>query len=143
MKFETGQMGNLLLLGDSGYPFRSYLLKPFENPQTPVENLYNESQIRTKNVIEKTFGIWKRRFPILSIGIRTKLPLTQNIIIAAAILHNIACMNRDELPDINANAEDLADAFVVNNANEQGGAVVGNVVRQEILQYFEHLMNDI
>lgn len=62
MRFEAGEMQNNLLLGDSGYPLRSYLITPVNNPQSVAEDLFNESQIRTRNVVERTFGIWKRRF---------------------------------------------------------------------------------
>lgn len=46
---------------------------PENAPSTRGEKLYQESQIRTRNVIERAFGIWKRRFPILSKGINVKL----------------------------------------------------------------------
>lgn len=42
------------------------------NPITNVENTFNESQIRTRNPIERSYGVWKRRFPILSLGINVR-----------------------------------------------------------------------
>lgn len=95
MRFETRELGDAIVLGDGGYPLRPYLLTPFQEPQNAVQHLYNESQIRTRNVIERTFGIWKRRFPILSLGIRCNLELAQDIIVATCILHNFA-RNRNE-----------------------------------------------
>lgn len=64
-----------LLVGDSGYAQTRYMMTPLpENaPTTRAEKLYQESQIRTRNVIERAFGIWKRRFPILSKGINVNL----------------------------------------------------------------------
>ncbi|XP_044592656.1 putative nuclease HARBI1 [Cotesia glomerata] len=64
-RFENNQFGNALLLGDSGYPNLSYLLTPLQDPQRPAEQLYNESQIRTRNTIERTFGVWSRKFAII------------------------------------------------------------------------------
>lgn len=81
---------NSFILGDSGYAVENYLMTPLANPTTRAENLYNESLIRTRNVVERSYGIWKRRFPCLSMGIRTKIETTLKIIVATAILHNIA-----------------------------------------------------
>ncbi|XP_018406712.1 PREDICTED: putative nuclease HARBI1, partial [Cyphomyrmex costatus] len=89
--FEADRFGDGLLLGDSGYPNLSYLMTPILNPTTPAEHLYNEAQIRTRSKIERCFGIWKRRFAILSIGTRFQtIEKTLPIIVATAILHNIA-----------------------------------------------------
>ena len=47
---------------------------------------------------ENIFGRWKKRFPILT-NLRTHLELSQKIIIATAILHNIATLWNEELPE--------------------------------------------
>ena len=81
------------LLGDSGYACRSYLLTPFLTPQTEKEIHYNAAHIKTRNVIERAFGVLKRRFSILSVPVRTMLSNTKNIIVVHVILHNIAVIN--------------------------------------------------
>lgn len=135
MKLEAGEFGHGVLLGDSGYPLRSYLLTPLEQPRTAAEHVYNEAQIRTRNVVERTFGVWKRRFPVLSIGIRTHLQLAQAIIVASAVVHNIACANHDEL---------IADQVEDNiNADPDGAREVeqdhaGVAVRNSVIRYFAH-----
>lgn len=94
-EFESGHFGSALLLGDGGYGVRPFLLTPLERPQTPAEHRYNESQIRTRNPVERSYGVWKRRFPILAIGIRVRIEKTLSIINACAVLHNIAIQVRN------------------------------------------------
>lgn len=96
--FVTGLMGDSLILGDSGYGITNYLLTPLVNPNLPEEVLYNESQIRTRNTVERSYGVWKRRFPILSLCMRVCLERSQAIIIATAVLHNLAIQQRNEIP---------------------------------------------
>uniref|UniRef100_A0A8D8QGY3 Nuclease HARBI1 n=3 Tax=Cacopsylla melanoneura TaxID=428564 RepID=A0A8D8QGY3_9HEMI len=113
-RFENGEFGNYLLLGDSGYECRQYLMPPLRQVRNPAENLYNESLIRTRQSVERLFGVWKRRFPILSLGIRVtqrKIVKADFYIVACAILHNIACKNREEDPpvEVPGPAEDNID----------------------------------
>lgn len=89
-RFESGQFRDGLLLGDSGYELKQYLLTPFLNPSSPAENLYNESHIRTRNTIERCFGVCKNRFPVLRRQITLNLARVQAIIVACFVLHNIA-----------------------------------------------------
>ncbi|KAJ8964932.1 hypothetical protein NQ314_004517 [Rhamnusium bicolor] len=52
-RFENGEIGNNVLVGDRGYANRSYLITPLANPSIVVEHLFNESQIKTRNPIER------------------------------------------------------------------------------------------
>lgn len=134
MKFENGEMEQDILLGDSGYPLRPYLITPLNNPRTPAEHLFNAAQIKTRTIIERTFGIWKRRFPILSLGMRNKLPTVQNIIVATAILHNIAQERNDILPDVDEGEEENnIDRNMQDNRNV-------NDARQQFIDYFQSLL---
>lgn len=103
--FDNAAYGNGLLLGDSAYPSKRYLLTPLITTQTAAERLYNESHIRTRNIIERLFGIWKRRFPIVALGMRYQLHRVMTIIVATAILHNIARENNDPEPDDDPNLD--------------------------------------
>lgn len=57
---------NFYLLGDNGYALKPYLLTPLLEIRNDVERSYNTSHKRTRIIIENTFGIWKRSFPILA-----------------------------------------------------------------------------
>ncbi|CAH1981915.1 unnamed protein product [Acanthoscelides obtectus] len=66
-QFENNRFGNSVMLGDSGYALKKYLITPIVNPTTEVEQVFNESQIRSRNPVERLFGVLKR-FPVLSLG---------------------------------------------------------------------------
>ncbi|XP_044744327.1 uncharacterized protein LOC123306405 [Coccinella septempunctata] len=97
-RIENNEFRNGIFLGDSGYPLRNYFLTPLLNPCSPEERLYNEAHIRTRNTIERCFGVWKRRFPVVAYGMRLKLNNVMNVIVATAVLHNIALLQNEELP---------------------------------------------
>ncbi|XP_045446885.1 putative nuclease HARBI1 [Melitaea cinxia] len=96
--FELGMYGDSVLVADSGYMNRNYLMMPLDRVSTSAESLYNESQIRTRNPVERLFGIWKRRFPVLALGIRVNLKNAPPIIVATGVLHNILQMRGDQMP---------------------------------------------
>ena len=132
-KFETQQFSSGLLLGDSAYPAKNYLLTPVLNPRTQAEQRYNSAHIRTRNIIERVFGVWKRRFPILSTGMKVQMRTIQAIIVATAVLHNIAVDENDEDPPIEIlvpHDEEIVDEPHVQNNR---GVARRNVI---ITEYF-------
>ncbi|CAC5400558.1 HARBI1 [Mytilus coruscus] len=58
-----------VVLGDSGYPCRPFLLTPFRQPREQREHNFNRAHITTRCTIERTFGIWKQRFRLLKTGV--------------------------------------------------------------------------
>ncbi|KAB0804749.1 hypothetical protein PPYR_01719 [Photinus pyralis] len=132
-----------LLVGDAGYAIKPYLITPLRNPITRTENLFNESQIRTRNPIERCFGVMKRRFPILSFGIRQRAEKVEAIVIATAVLHNIARNFNDALPDINEEEQEAIAAaeinFEVENVPYYNNGL-NNAVRHHLIhEYFNRL----
>lgn len=126
---------------------RPYFLTPLVNPALRSERLYNESHIRSRNCIERCIGVWKRRFPIIAYGMRIKEETVLRVIVATAVLYNLAKdMFEDEPPlpedldenDLNylINIGNLAD--VPNeNINED---IAPNSFRNELINnYFSQL----
>lgn len=103
MKFENNEVDGLLL-GDNGYPNLSYLLTPLLHPRNPSERRYNSSHKKARNTIERCFGCFKKRFPVLHYGMRMRPTRSVTIIIAAAILYNWSLRLHD--------TEDFDDEFV-------------------------------
>lgn len=56
------------------------------------------SQIRFCNVVERTFEVWKRRFPTLFFGLHLKMEMTMAIIQSFFVLHNKAQLKNDPQP---------------------------------------------
>lgn len=78
------------ILADSAYSPEQYICKPLPNANTQSEKSYQFSQIQTRNIVERTIGVWKNLFGCLSKGFVLKSPeKVQDIIVACAILHNM------------------------------------------------------
>ncbi|CAG5052461.1 unnamed protein product [Parnassius apollo] len=129
---EEGSFGNRWLIRDSAYPRASYLLTPLLKPSSVADNRYNEAHIKTGNTIERCFGVWKRRFPILSLKIRVAMQTTQAIIIATSVLHNICRLNniRDVDPEVTMphESDDIIYAEGIGHQNHS--------VRQELINNY-------
>jgi hypothetical protein len=100
--------------GDSAYPISRTLMKPYIRPVEVKHRRFNAklSGIRTF-CTENLIAIWKRRFPCLVTGLRTKLSLTLDAIVALAVCHNLAIVwaepDADDEQDLAPPDDDLDD----------------------------------
>lgn len=114
-------------------------MTPLGATHVPEEQRYNSSHVRTRAIIERTFGLMKMRFRCMdgSGGVILSQPdRACEIIMAVACLHNIA--ERRNLPIIN-------DGYQApNNAVQQPEAVRPNEnpiqqaaeIRRAVIQTF-------
>ena len=120
-----------ILVGDSGYACRAYLMTPILKPKNAGEVRYNTAHRRTRCVIDRCFRLLKRRFPCLHLGLRIASANTLVIIVATAVLHNFALMHREQDFDEDIENEDVPfDVVAAADAS-------GNAKRQLIIpRYF-------
>lgn len=108
-RFENNEFSPYTLVGDGGYPCRTYLLTPLIQPHTLPEERYNSSQIKTRNPVERLFGVWKRRFPCLSQGMRIDVQKVCEVIVATAVLHNMCLMANDNAESFEGDDNDMVE----------------------------------
>ncbi|CAC5398513.1 HARBI1 [Mytilus coruscus] len=86
-------IGQGVLLGDSDYPCRQFLLTPYRQPAAGRgQARFNRRHCSIRSTIERTFGIWNKRFHILG----SEIKLAESSLIVD--LHNIAIMRNE--PDV-------------------------------------------
>lgn len=131
-RFEGGEFVPYYLVGDGGYPCRTYLLTPLGEILTVAQQRYNFSQIRTRNPVERLFGVLKRRFPCLSVGMSLSTEVICEVIVATAVLHNICLEEQDDMEDIvdenNDNEANYVDVVHHYNRNEENYTVRNSLI---------------
>lgn len=123
-------------------------MTPFLGPANPSEAAYNVAHIATRGIVERTIGVWKQRFRCLdqSAGyVMSKPGYVANIVVACAILHNIAIRNGQDLdiPEdeeyLNEHGQDqVEEEHEGNDGNRNQQLVRGLEARQRIVRtYFQ------
>ncbi|KAK3883303.1 hypothetical protein Pcinc_002515 [Petrolisthes cinctipes] len=98
--FENGTIPrNCHLIGDSGYPSRPWLLTPYLQPRTEIQEAYNRAHKPTRCVVERGIGQLKRRFHVLHGEVRVSPAKTSQIVMVCAALHNLCKERNLDLPD--------------------------------------------
>jgi len=85
------------LVGDDAFPFKTYLIKPYNSvPLVQVtsrkeEKIFNYRLSRARRVVENTFGILVSRSLIFEKKVACKLSTVDKIVKACCALHNWLC----------------------------------------------------
>jgi hypothetical protein len=138
-------------LADAGYSLSTQFLTPYRGvryhlkewglaqnrPQTK-EELFNLRHSSLRNVVERIFGVVKKRFPVLSLMPPYSIPMMRDIIICCFVLHNVVRkyqQYRDVFDDTAENESD-EDNEMNHQAYEErvdiADSAAGKVLRDQI-----------
>lgn len=125
------QQGRFHILGDAAYHLSNWLLTPYRNNSnlTIQQRRYNTALSRRRQVIERAFGMLKRRFRRLNTGVDLiSMSEINKPVLVTCILHNV-CILQNDIEDFDDDYEDDVEnryAYLLNNG--QGLQLAPNVV---------------
>ena len=94
-----------MILGDAGYPNNDWIITPFSGLLDRPKERFNAAHVRTRNGVERCFGVLKHRFFSLQNRIRLQsLEQASKLVQCACIVHNMCISENDDgmdLPDVN------------------------------------------
>ena len=81
---------NHYMIGDSAYTLTSYMLTPYkENGYlTEKQKHYNYIQAVTRNIVERTFALFKGRFPRMKYVEVNNVKEISDIVLSTCVIHN-------------------------------------------------------
>lgn len=100
--FQKCAHGRYHILGDAAYPLKPWLLTPYRDNGhlNQQQRRYNIQLSSKRQVIERAFGLLKRRFRRLKhLNIKSEMDMCQTVV-CACILHNICIIQHDRLDDV-------------------------------------------
>ncbi|KAG2400089.1 uncharacterized protein HKW66_Vig0100570 [Vigna angularis] len=135
-------------LGDAGFMLKSTVMTPYRGvryhlkefsrrgPQNARE-LFNHRHSSLRNVIERTFGVLKKRFSIIASGTEPhyELETMMNIILACCILHNfIRGVDRDDpfLNEVDNELNEREEQNVSSSQVREDDYRLGSTIRDAI-----------
>jgi hypothetical protein len=144
---------NKYYLGDAGYSLESYCLTPFrgvryhlkewkhaQNKPNTREELYNLRHSSLRNVVERTFGVLKKRWAILKYMPSFSFDIQIELVYACCYLHNWIIINNSN--DDEYNILDENDIAYINR-NRVVANIEGNHIERAPLDRLNQWRNDI
>ncbi|GFN90770.1 protein alp1-like, partial [Plakobranchus ocellatus] len=133
---------NGLILGDSGYPIRDWLITPFGQPANVQEERLNLAHRETRVTVERCIGVLKRRFYCLHMELCVEPHVASRIVYACCMLHNRATQLGLEAPEDDqappAGNIPLPNPGVPNVAGETARTAAGKAMRLHIAKTHFH-----
>lgn len=122
-----------LIVGDSAYPLKTWLLRPFKDngALTQEQKKFNKELSKARIISEHAYGMTKGRWRVLEKRLDEDTERIPDTIIACCVLHNI-CILRGEDYDVSDDSEDDDDGNddPTQAANETLAAIVDYVSNQ-------------
>lgn len=123
------------IVADGAYPLRGWLMTPYRDNGHLNERQRNFNNKLSANrvVIERAFGLLKGRFRRLNL-IDAKVKTAVEIIMCAAILHNICIMRKENIDFIELNEiEGMDVAHNYNDDNEAEGVLKRDLIARRLV----------
>ncbi|KAK7477226.1 hypothetical protein BaRGS_00002137, partial [Batillaria attramentaria] len=117
-----------IILADSGYMLRPWLMTPVRNPRTRKERQYNFSHSSARTTVERAIGVTKQRWHCLRARLRLQPTKACKVIVVCFMLHNKA--RRLRLPPPPDDSSESSDSSSDNDSSDEDDqANVGNEER--------------
>ena len=122
-----------MLVADSAYPLKNWLIKPFSNRGhlLPQKRRFNEKLSAMRSVIEREFGSLKGHWRLLLKKIEQSHTSVPRSVTAACVLHNFCIMQGDSFDD----DDDRPPLDNQNDADKDDETQDGSASPQAMLDY--------
>ena len=122
-----------LIVGDSAYPLKTWLLRPFQNngALSREKRHFNKELSKCRIVAEHAFGQTKARWRILGKRVDEETERTPDTTIACCVLHNICVLMNEDPVEENEGDGDEDETFGEVDARAQ-------LIRDSIVEYLAH-----